>query len=193
MSFYVNHPDEWIGTPEYWPFPQQGGTELLTPEAWVDAVVDEIHDRESLGLEEREHVGGLLQAVTARAAESGLRHFVAFREWQGPAYVVETEVFAVSWLGGRSIEDFLGANDPERLDNGVLEPVTTESGLSGTMCVRYLTYDAVTQSIYGRVDIGFIVEGQVFVFRAIVRDGVEFERLRPALESLVRTLRWEDD
>jgi len=193
MSFFIDHPDEWIGVPERWPFPLTNGGVLSSPADWIRQVVDEIGESEGLDADVREHMTGILGMAVQRGITSGHRTFVAFETWSGPAYIVECESMSAVEQGTRSLEDFAGLDDRDQLGVPFAEEFTTTSGLTGVRCYRYLPYPGgVEGMIYGRADYVFRQADELLVFRSAEFDMVYFRRLLPALERLVASTSWAD-
>jgi len=110
VSFFIEHPDEWIGVPERWPFPGMHGIEYSDADEWLTALVDELTLTHKLEPDVRARVWELLAMAAQRGQAAGTRVFVTFEAWDGPAYVVEALAQERSVLGARSLADAAGAD-----------------------------------------------------------------------------------
>lgn len=191
MSFFIDHPDDWIGVPEYWPFPTPRGATLDSPEQWANALADDLTVSEHLSSEARGRVVELMVMAAQRGAAAGSRAFVTFEDWTGPAYVVESRTQPRTELGTQSLESLVGYDDPNQLGPAFQEDFVTASGLDGKRGYRYLPYDD-KGIIYARADYAFEHADEVIMLSGGEVDLVFFERLKPALADLARTVRWSD-
>lgn len=188
MSFSLDHPEEWIGVPERWPFPGADGTEFSDPEHWIMAFLDELSQNEDAPSPEvRERVREVLTMAAQRSASARTRVFVLFEGWDGPAFVVEALVRPEEVLGTRSLEEFAGVDDPTQLGPAYVEPFRTESGVGGVLCIRYLPFDE-HGIVYGRLDYVFHAEGQVLTLSGGELDLVGFERLKTHMAALAASV-----
>jgi len=193
MSFYINHPSEWIGVPEYWPYPQADGPDLETSHQWVSMLVDELAELDAtFGDPEREHVTSVLTLAAQRSESTGERCYVAFESWSGAAYIVATSTFSSQQLEGRSLAQHLGAEETGNLAETAVEPFDTESGVTGLRYYRYLVYDASIGSLYGRADYGFEKAGAVLTLTAAELDLDYFRKLLPLMEKLAAGVSWNE-
>ena len=191
MSFYIEHPDEWIGVPEYWPFPTPQGGIMADAGEWADAVVDGISgdDPDALSPEARARIIALLLLAARRGERAGARVFVAFEGWDGPAYIVEAVTEPKSVLGSRTLEQFAGVDDPDQVGPPFGESFVTESGLIGARSYRYLPL-AEEGVIYARADYVFAEGDVVLSIRGMESDLVFFEKLKPELAALAGSVSW---
>lgn len=188
MTFTLHHPDDWIGIPDRWPFPGENGTEFADAEHWITALVDVLGQEEDAPAPPiRERVREVLTMAAQRSARSATRVFVLFEGWDGPAFIVEALTQSDEVLGTRSLEEFVGADDPAQLGAPYLEDVETRDGLSGVLCIRYLPFDA-HGVVYGRIDYAFQAEGQVLTVSGGELDLVDFERLKVHASALAATV-----
>lgn len=193
MSFYIDHPDDWIGVPESWPFPLADGGVLESPADWIRVLVDDLGASANLDDDVRERMREILGMAVQRGVTTGHRTFVAFEDWAGAAYIVESLSLPAVELGGRSLEEFAGVSDPDQLGVPFAEEFTTATGLTGVRCYRYLPHPGgVEGMIYGRADYVFRHEDTLLVFRAAEFDMVYFRRLLPILERLASSTRWAE-
>jgi|GEM_PF-2479732 len=192
MSFFIDHPDGWIGVPEYWPYPTTYAGTVESPQEWVDALVDELTRLESFSPEVRARVTTVLLLAAQRSMTAGSRMYAAFERWDGPAYLVEARVQPVGALGTGSLAEFAGAEDPQQLGAPFSEPFVTTSGLQGVRCYRYLPA-AEHGVICGRLDYAFASEDSVLTITGGELDLVDFERLKIVTESLAATVSVEGD
>lgn len=190
MSFLIDHPDQWIGVPEFWPYPTPQGGILATPEEWANAVVDDIDDDE-LSPQARNRILLLLLLAAKRGERAHSRVFVSFEQWDGPAHIVEAVTEPKSVLGTHTLEQFAGAADPAQLGPSFGETFVSESGLIGARAYRYLPLDE-QGIIYARADYVFAEGGHVLSIRGVVDDLVAFEKLKPELEALAGSVTWRE-
>lgn len=187
MSFFIRHPDEWIGVPERWPFPAAHGGEYATVDEWLTALVDELTLLHEFAPEVRARVHELLAMAAQRGQSARSRVFVAFEAWDGPAYVVEAVAYERSRMGAGSLADAAGADDPTQLGAAYSADFTTEDGTVGAVCVRYLPLND-HGVVYGRVDYAFADDDELLILSGGEIDLVDFEKLKPRIERLAATV-----
>jgi hypothetical protein len=186
MSLVIRHPDEWIGIPEYWPYPRPDGRELAGPEVWAAELLDEFIEH-GMPEEQRPLVAEVLAMAVQRSIDNRSRLYLLLETWEGPAYLVEAVTHDRRELGMRDLEDFLGREDETQLGAPFAEPFTTASGLEGARCFRYLPYSD-HGVIYGRADYGFIDADTLLTLTGMELDLVHFERLKVHLGVLAATV-----
>ena len=191
MSFFIDHPDDWIGVPEYWPFPTAQGAMLDSAEQWANALADELVVSDDLDAAERARIVELLLMAAQRGAAAGSRVFVAFEDWRGAAYVVESRTESRRQWGAQSLESVVGFDDPTQLGPAFVEDFATASGIEGKRGYRYLPYDD-QGVIFARADYAFEQDDEVLTISGGELDLVYFERLKPALSQLAATVRWSE-
>jgi hypothetical protein len=189
MTFLVNHPDTWIGVPEFWPFPLPAGGEITSSAQWLDMLMAELQ----LEGQMEGHVRSVLTMVADRAVTTGSRHYVTFDGADEAPFIVQSTIYDESYLGIRSLREFAGVDDPEQVAAPWAEDYTSMYGVTGARCVRYLTYDEQLGSIYGRVDYVFQAGGQVKQLTSMQLDLQLFQRLLPSMEELCATVLWSED
>ena len=186
MSFRIDHPDGWIGVPEYWPYPTPAGGTVDSPQEWADALADDLNRHHVLAPEVRARVVTVLLLAAQRSLSSETRLFVAFAAWEGPAYLLEMRELPVAVLGMGSLAEFAGANDPEQLGAPFSEPFVTESGLEGVRCYRYLAADHGV--ICGRLAYAFATPESILTITGGELDLVDFEVLKVGAAALAATV-----
>lgn len=192
MSFYIPHPVEWVGVPEYWPFPWQAGQHLATEQEWVAALVSELEAANGLDAEQAEWLRMVALLAAHQAVRSGGRTFFAVETWEGPAYIALCLIESDSVIGGRSLEQYAGYDDPEQIGAPFAESFESDSGLIGVRCFRYVPYEGQLGSISGRVDYAFRAGDSVLRLTGAQLDLVLFERMKPLMELLARSICWRD-
>lgn len=189
MSFFIDHPAQWIGVPDFWPFPSSDGVVFDTPEQWSVAVADALTASGDLSVEARARLIELLLMSSQRSIDAQSRTFITFEDWEGSAFVVESVTRPRRHWGDAPIESLAGRDDPAQLGPVFSEDFLTASGLSGVRCFRYLPYDN-TGVIFGRADYVFEQEDEVITLTGAEIDLVFFEKVKTLLEGLAATVRW---
>lgn len=187
MSFFIEHPDEWIGVPERWPFPGMHGIEYADADEWLTALVDELTLTHKLEPDVRARVWELLAMAAQRGQAAGTRVFVTFEAWDGPAYVVEALAQERSVLGARSLADAAGADDPTQLGAPFTDDFATHDGTVGAVCIRYLPLNE-QGVVYGRIDYAFADDDELLIISGGEIDLVDFEKLKPRIQQLAATV-----
>jgi hypothetical protein len=153
MTFYIDFPVDWAGIP-----PVGEGQRWTTAEAWAQDIIDEL--AAGTGTRLKKSKRRVLEDIFAEhAVESdrrgASRTFLSLASWDGPLTSADAYMTSRAALGAISLEDYIGANDTEATEHPLLEPFTTQSGLAGFRCIRFLTpYDSLP-TIVGVVEYGF--------------------------------------
>lgn len=192
MTFLLDYEPPWIGVPEYWPFPRPDGDPLPSIPVWANELVEEIRSSSPLTDDQAEHVRSVAVMVAERAQASRCRHYLAFDEPGGAAFIVSSELRAEEDLGIQSLREYVGEGDPAHIGVPFAEDFTSNSGVRGARCYRYLSYDEELGSIYGRADYAFVAGGELLTLTAMELDLVWFDRTLPLVEELARSVRWAE-
>lgn len=188
MSVSIIHPSAWIGVPERWPFPTLDRGTFDTPQEWAVALADEESMVEPIEVELRERLISILLMAAQTSVNSGARVYLGFEDgWSGPARVLSAAVRPRADLGGLTLEQVAGFDDPDQLGPPFVEAFDSEAGLAGVRCFRYLPLDD-HGVICGRLDYAFEIGDDVLTITGGDPDLVEFEKLKLAAEAFVTVM-----
>ena len=189
MSFIIDHPTSWIGIPERFPFPRAEGAALQNADEWVDELLDELADDAGLREDQRDAAREvLLMVANTRGERDATRSFIAFASWDGPVYVVDAIAEEAGVLGGMTLAQYAGEDDPDQLVQPDVTPFVTESGLDGVRCVRHQRYEEGTGIVMARVDYAWLSGEQLLRLTGAQLDLVLFERMLPLTDELAATV-----
>jgi hypothetical protein len=136
MTFFINFPSDWAGIP-----PLGEGQQWPTPEAWAKDIVEELAT--GTGTRLRKSKRRTMEEIFADQAVESVRRgasrtFLSLASWDGPLTTADAFMTSRASLGAISLEDYVGANDPEATEPPLVEKFTTESGLEGLRSIRFV-------------------------------------------------------
>lgn len=181
---FVEHPVPWIGVPENWPY-----NEWQTVGEWADALIDSLRERFT---HEEERAAEILRGVLISIAESResrdvSRVYIGIEDWAGPIVVADLTVVTFGAGDAKSLEHFAGVDDPEAVEPPIVETFVTSTGLQGLESVRYLNLPGLGR-LMARLDFVFPTPDGIVQLTTAQFDLVSFERARPQLEALARSI-----
>jgi hypothetical protein len=162
---------------------------LETPERWAEALIDAFRNRFAPAQEGQEQtlLDLLLAIAASRESREVSRIYVAINDWAGPVYVADLIVLETAPDDGRTLESIAGIGDPEAVEEPMVEPFVTSSGLAGLESVRYVNPEDAGQ-LLARVDYVFPTPTGFVQLYTAQFDLVAFERVRPLMEELARSI-----
>lgn len=184
---YVEHPYQWVGVPETFPYEQWD-----TAEQWGAELAQTLgEDFAEPQSDQLQRLGSYLATVAeSRDKTETSRLFVSVDDWGGPAYIAELVIIPRSLAGDATLEQLAGADDPDAVEAPIIEAFVAESGAEGVRSVRYLNPPGL-DGLLVRADFVWPTdEGFVRLFTAQF-DLVAFERVLPRLTALAATVRIE--
>jgi hypothetical protein len=179
MTFYIDFPVDWAGIP-----PVGDGERWTTPEAWATDIITELATGTGTRLKKTKR-RVLEELFTEHAVESkrrgASRTFLSLASWDGPLTSADAYMTSRASLGALALEDYLGANDPDATEQPLVEPFTTESGLAGFRCIRFLTPYENLPTIVGVVEYGFEDNDQVL---RLTTSQMDLENFRATIDLM---------
>ncbi|TPW71643.1 hypothetical protein [Schumannella sp. 10F1B-5-1] len=204
MAFLIEHPADWIGVPERWPFPRPDGGEIADAAQWAEELVEELDIENDLRRAERVVVRELARAAAELAERRGSRTFIAFHGFDA-GFVAAAEVHSGPEIAAAELAELVVAGSPASVGRDDVAPFTTSSGVVGMRAYRYLplaaaTADTATSSadlagapadaVIGRADYVLRAGDTALWLTAAEVDLVWFERVKPRLEALAASVTW---
>jgi len=182
---YVEHPAGWVGIPEGIPSDRWPSTR-----AWAAELVGSLQaDLGAPGDGAADALRDYLEIVAdSRVEREASRVYVWVESWTGPVYVADLVVEPREASAEASLEELAGKGDPEAVEEPVLEPFVTDTGLTGISSVRYFNTDGAG-ALIARQDYVWITSTDTVRLYTAQFDLVAFERSKPRLAALARTVR----
>ncbi|PRY68113.1 hypothetical protein B0I08_105278 [Glaciihabitans tibetensis] len=182
MAFFIDFPFDWAGVPPF------GETERWsTPEAWAKDLLDELAAGADVRLRKSQrkvlHETFVFEAVEGIKREAS-RTFLSLATWYGPLTSADAYITPREALGAISLEDYVGANDPSAAEPPEVGPFTTQSGLVGVRCVRYINPYDNSPVIGAVIEYAFEVDGSVLRLLTSQLDLVNFPRTIELMDGL---------
>ena len=185
----IDHPDPWIGIPDTFPYDGR----WPTARDWATELVAILP--EELGEPEPGEQSALLDYLEVLAESRESRHasriYILITGWTSAVYVVDLAIISTAALDGMSLETFAGADDDSTVEKPLVEPFTTDSGLGGLLCTRFIDSEEFG-GLLARADYVFPVPGSFVRLYTAQIDLIAFQRLLPQLRALALTVRVDD-
>lgn len=181
---FVEHPTPWIGVPESWPY-----NDWQSVDEWADELVESLRERFDHEEEGQSEVlrGLLITVAESRVSRNVSRVYIGIENWTGPVTIADLTVVDFAPGESMSLEHFAGVDDPDAVEKPIVDEFVTSSGLQGLESIRYLNPHDLSRLV-ARLDFVFPTPtGVVHLYTAHL-DLVAFERARPQLEALARSI-----